>query len=44
MKDAVNDIDEVVAIGYQNMERKKVTAAMTTIKAEEIENVSYNFV
>ena len=24
-----------------NMERKKVTAAMTTIKAEEIENVPY---
>lgn len=41
MQEAVNDIDEVVAIGYQNMERKKVTAAMTTISAEEIENVPY---
>ncbi len=34
-------LDEVVAIGYQNVSRKKVTAAMTTIKSEEIENVPY---
>ncbi len=34
-------LDEVVAIGYQNVARKKVTSAMTTIKAEEIENVPY---
>ena len=41
MKEDINDIDEVVAVGYQNVKRKTVTAAMTTIKAEDIENVPY---
>jgi TonB-linked SusC/RagA family outer membrane protein len=42
LQESENKLDEVVAIGYQNVQRRKVTAAMTTIKAEEIENVPYS--
>lgn len=34
-------IDEVVTIGYQSVQRRTTTAAMTTVSAEEIENVPY---
>lgn len=34
-------IEEVVVLGYQEVNRKKVTAAVTTIKGKEIENIPY---
>jgi len=34
-------IEEVVVLGYQEVSRKKVTAAVTTIKGKEIENIPY---
>ncbi|WDF70516.1 SusC/RagA family TonB-linked outer membrane protein [Sphingobacterium oryzagri] len=34
-------LEEVVVLGYQQVNRKKVTSAVTTIKGKEIENIPY---
>jgi TonB-linked SusC/RagA family outer membrane protein len=41
LSDNVKQLDDVVAIGYQNVKRRTVTGAMTTIKSAEIENIPY---
>ncbi len=35
------NLKEVVLIGYQSVQKKTVTGAMTTVKAKDIENVPY---
>ncbi|UII26167.1 SusC/RagA family TonB-linked outer membrane protein [Fulvivirga maritima] len=46
LEEQVKNLDEVtvVAVGYQNMDRKKVTAAMTSVSSQQIENVPYSSV
>ncbi len=41
MTDQAESLKEVVLIGYQSVQKKTVTGAMTTIKAKDIENVPY---
>lgn len=37
----VQSLEEVVVIGYQNIERRKSTAAMATVKGDVIDNLPY---
>ncbi|MBC7744911.1 MAG: SusC/RagA family TonB-linked outer membrane protein [Flavobacterium sp.] len=37
----VSAMNEVVVIGYQNIERKKVTGAVSSVKGKEFENTPY---
>ena len=39
LDDDTKSLSDVVIIGYQEVDRKKVTAAVTTIRGEEIENL-----
>ncbi|PKB18981.1 SusC/RagA family TonB-linked outer membrane protein [Flavobacterium sp. 5] len=41
MTDQAESLKEVVLIGYQSVQKKTVTGAMTTVKAKDIENVPY---
>ncbi|MBE8722402.1 SusC/RagA family TonB-linked outer membrane protein [Sphingobacterium pedocola] len=41
LEENASNVDEVVVVGYQEVNRKKVTAAVTTIKGKEIENIPY---
>ncbi|REH00964.1 SusC/RagA family TonB-linked outer membrane protein [Flavobacterium aquicola] len=41
MSDQAESLKEVVLIGYQSVQKKTVTGAMTTVKAKDIENVPY---
>ncbi|MFI1773494.1 SusC/RagA family TonB-linked outer membrane protein [Thalassobellus citreus] len=41
MEEDIGELDEVVLIGYQSVQKKTVTSAMTTIKSKEIENRPY---
>lgn len=41
MTDQSESLKEVVLIGYQSVQKKTVTGAMTTVKSKDIENVPY---
>lgn len=41
LSDQQESLKEVVLIGYQSVQKKTVTGAMTTIKGKDIENVPY---
>ncbi|WP_225551162.1 SusC/RagA family TonB-linked outer membrane protein [Sphingobacterium bovistauri] len=41
LDDATTSLEETVVVGYQNIQRKKMTGAVSTVKGAEFENTPY---
>ena len=39
LKEEVSQLDEVVVTGYQQIEKRKVTSAITTVQADDIKSI-----